>query len=251
MEDCVPLLEQLGLTRNESLSYVTLLRTGTTRTGELLKSSGLNSGKIYEILENLKRKGLVSETVKSGTRHFTAAPPEQILHFLALKKDALSQQERVARRIIPQLGMLKGESLQEKRIVTYSGLRGIMTASEEALGHLSPGDEILSLGISDVNAWTQEYWVKWERLRERKHIRARYLLSQKGKAYRDIAKAKLVEMRMLERNTPAGIDIYGKRHVLLLHYRDPTSCTLIEDEDTATTFRSYFEELWTIAKRVR
>ena len=45
------LLEKIGLTRNESLVYITLLKLGTSKTGNILKQSNLNSGKIYEILE--------------------------------------------------------------------------------------------------------------------------------------------------------------------------------------------------------
>ena len=47
-------LEKIGLTKNESIVYTTLLKLGISKTGEILKKSGLNSGKIYEILESLK-----------------------------------------------------------------------------------------------------------------------------------------------------------------------------------------------------
>jgi len=68
-------LENVGLTKNESIVYLTLLRIGTAKTGEILNKSHLNSGKIYEILESLKEEGLVSESIINNIRHFTAAPP--------------------------------------------------------------------------------------------------------------------------------------------------------------------------------
>ena len=79
-------LEKIGLTRNESLVYLTLLRLGVSRTGEILKKSQLNSGKIYEILESLKVKGLASESVINNVKHFAAAPPKQILEYVESKK---------------------------------------------------------------------------------------------------------------------------------------------------------------------
>ena len=57
-------LERIGLTRNESIIYTSMLKTGTSTTGKILNASGINSGKIYEILEGLKNKGLVSGTIK-------------------------------------------------------------------------------------------------------------------------------------------------------------------------------------------
>jgi sugar-specific transcriptional regulator TrmB len=217
----------------------------------LLKHSGLNSGKIYEILDSLKSKGLVSETEIDGIKHFTAAPPAQIRYFLEKKKIEIEKEEKIVDDILPQLELLRKQLLPEKRIVTYSGFRGIITAAEEALENTPKNEEIISLGISDINAWSQKYWVKWEKLREEKKISARYILSEKGRIYKDLKKAKHINIRLLKSDTPVGIDIYGKDKVLILHYQEPVSCTLIYDENTARTFKSYFEPLWKIAKGLK
>lgn len=242
-------LEQIGLTKNESITYLALLKLGTVKTGLLLKESGLNSGKIYEILDSLKRKGLVSETVLDGVKHFTAAPPQQLLQYLELKKQSLQQEENIVNTLIPDLEKIQKSLLSHKRIVTYTGFRGIVTAAEEALEQTLSGEEILSLGISDENAWSQKYWVKWEQQRLKKKIGARYILSQRGLILKDLKRIPDVSVRFLKLDTPVGIDIYGKNIVLILHYQEPVSCTVIYDEHTATTFRSYFEPLWNIAKK--
>ena len=57
------ILESIGLTHNESIVYLSLLKRGTSKSGDILNASGINSGKIYEILESLKRKGLASESI--------------------------------------------------------------------------------------------------------------------------------------------------------------------------------------------
>ena len=242
-------LEQIGLTKNEGRIYLALLRIGTSKTGNLLKQSGINSGKIYEILESLKSKGLVSETEIDGIKHFTAAPPRQLQHYLETKKQEIEKQEDIVEHLVPQLELLRKQLLPEKRIVTYSGFKGIITAAEEALENTGKNQEILSLGISDINAWSQLYWRKWEKLREQKKITARYILSEKGKIYSDLKKARQIKIRLLPLDTPVGIDIYGKDKVLILHYQEPITCTLIYDENTARTFRSYFEPLWNMAKK--
>lgn len=241
-------LEKIGLTRNESVTYLTLLQIGTSRTGELLKKSGLNSGKIYEILESLKHKGLVSEVVRNNVKEFSAAPPEQLYEYVKQKKDEISRQEKIIEKIIPSLTQIRKETLPQKRIVTYAGFRGIITAAEEALETTPEGEEILSLGINDINAWSQKYWIKWENMREKKKISGRYILSQRGKIYRDLESVRNVQVKIMELDTPVGIDIYGKNIVLILHYQEPISCTLIYDENTATTLRSYFEPLWKLAR---
>ncbi len=243
------LLEKLGLTRNESIVYFTLLKTGTTTTTMILKQSGLNSGKIYEILEGLKQKGLVSETIVNGMKRFTAAPPQQLHYFLAQKKEKLAQEESLINTLIPQLDVIRNEPLEQKKILVYTGFKGMVTAAEEALFSTPAGSEILSLGISDTNAKYQQYWIKWEKMRVKKKISARYLLSQKGIIYHDLKDEKHVRLKILKLDTPVGVDIYGKDKVLILHYQEPVSCTLIYDEHTATSFRAFFEAMWTMGKK--
>src|SRR3989338_4024451 len=127
------LLERLGLTRNESLVYLALLKTGTAKTGEILKSSRLNSGKIYEILEGLKSKGLVSESIVNKVRLFTAAPASQLLEYLDRKKEEISKEEIEIRKALPGLDRMRNEKIGEVKAVTYTGFRGIRTAADEAL----------------------------------------------------------------------------------------------------------------------
>ncbi len=241
-------LERIGLTRNESITYLTLLKLGTSKTGAILKSSGLNSGKIYEILDKLKDKGLVSETVENNTRLFTPAPPKQLIGYLEQKKNSLREEEALINEMIPALDQIREEKLPEKRIVTYKGFRGIVTAAEEALEKTEPGKEILSLGISDINAWSQSYWVRWEKMRMEKRVTGRYILSERGRIFNDLKNEEGIAVRFMKKDTPVGIDIYGDDIVLILHYQEPISCTMITDKNTVTTFKSYFDVLWKVAE---
>jgi sugar-specific transcriptional regulator TrmB len=65
-------LEKIGLTKNETKVYLALLKIGTSKVGEILKESKLNSGKIYEVINSLEQKGLVSESTINNVKHFTA-----------------------------------------------------------------------------------------------------------------------------------------------------------------------------------
>jgi len=62
------ILEGIGLTKGEVKVYLTLLKTGETTTGKIIDNSGLSSGKIYEILEKLIKKGLVAYIIKEKTK---------------------------------------------------------------------------------------------------------------------------------------------------------------------------------------
>ena len=75
-------LEEIGLTKSEIKVYLALLELGSSQTGKIVQKSKAASSKIYEILEKLIQKGLVSYIIKSGIKHFEAAPPERIMDYL-------------------------------------------------------------------------------------------------------------------------------------------------------------------------
>ena len=74
-------LEHIGLTHNESIVYLTLIKEGTSKSGEILKNSGLNSGKIYEILESLKKKTMPT-TAKVIITERKSSMPTRLFFFL-------------------------------------------------------------------------------------------------------------------------------------------------------------------------
>src|SRR3989344_337750 len=58
------LLEDIGLTKGEIKVYLTLLKLRETTTGKIIEEAQISSGKIYEILDKLIKKGLVSYIIK-------------------------------------------------------------------------------------------------------------------------------------------------------------------------------------------
>jgi sugar-specific transcriptional regulator TrmB len=242
-------LEHIGLTHNESTVYLTLLKTGTAKTGEILKTSNLNSGKIYEILDSLKKKGLVSESIINNIKWYTAAPPAEILEYLERKKEDLHKDETIIKKEIPLLEQLRNTQEKESKAVTYTGLRGIKTAAHEALNQLQKGDEILAMGISGKkDKKFNNFWLQFYNTRIKKKIKAKHIFSEREEYAKEFKKMPLTENRILESFTPVAVDIFGKDKVLILNYHEQGSCTLIYDKNTATSFRNFFYQLWNIAK---
>ena len=175
------ILEKIGFTRTESIVYLTLLQTGTCKTGDLLKQAGLNSGKIYEILENLKTKALVSESIINQVKHFTAAPPAKLLEYVEKKKIDLEKEETAIRSMLPQLNVLRKVTSQRVKAVTYLGLQGIRTALEECLESMKPSEESLVMGATGkkdpkINAFLLRFQLK----RIQRKITMRMIFSERA-----------------------------------------------------------------------
>ena len=66
------LLEELGLTKNESKVYLALLELGSTAAGPLIKKIGMHRAAVYDIIDLLTGKGLVSYVIKANRKYFEA-----------------------------------------------------------------------------------------------------------------------------------------------------------------------------------
>jgi sugar-specific transcriptional regulator TrmB len=75
-------LESFGLTTGEAKAYLALMTLGPSTVGPIAKKSSISYSKIYEVLQRLIEKGLVSSTTKEKTRHYQAVPPSRIIEFL-------------------------------------------------------------------------------------------------------------------------------------------------------------------------
>ena len=75
-------LIKMGLTSGEAKVYVALAEIGSTTVGPIVNKSKVAYSNIYEILNRLIDKGLVSFIIKEKTKYFQAATPNNIKKFL-------------------------------------------------------------------------------------------------------------------------------------------------------------------------
>lgn len=78
--------KEIGFTDREIRVYLALIELGTSTVGPLSKKTRLQPSKIYETIEKLKDRGLVSYIIVSKTKHFRASDPKEILTLLEEKK---------------------------------------------------------------------------------------------------------------------------------------------------------------------
>jgi len=80
-------LLQLGFTENEAKVYLALLETGLSTITKLISKTNLHKQIIYDNLQRLTAKGLVSYVIQSNHKYFNAVSPEKI-------KDILEEQKK-------------------------------------------------------------------------------------------------------------------------------------------------------------
>jgi len=79
MADTKEVLQKFGLTENEAQVYLILLRLGSATASEITQKSGIHRINVYDILERMQEKGLVSYVMIGKRKHYEAADPKRIL----------------------------------------------------------------------------------------------------------------------------------------------------------------------------
>ena len=75
-------LVELGLSKSEADIYLALIKFGKSTTTALTKQTGIHRTYIYDILEKLKEKGLISQIREEGKQYFMASDPSRLKDYL-------------------------------------------------------------------------------------------------------------------------------------------------------------------------
>ena len=72
------ILEQIGLSKNEIKVYFALLELDQSSATPIIKKSNIPYSKLYQTLDKLLGKGLVSFVIKNNVKYFQANTPDNL-----------------------------------------------------------------------------------------------------------------------------------------------------------------------------
>ena len=243
----VKILEEIGLTKSETNVYLALLELGSSSTGKIVDKSKASSSKIYEILDRLMQKGLVSFIIKSGVKFFEAAPPERIMDFLKEKEKTFSEQKNELKKIIPELELKRNLSKYKSEATVFKGIKGGETAFRYMVNSMTKEDEWIAFVVSFTNKRYFDSISNIHRWRANKGLRARLIINEEKRADAEArGDIPLTEIKFVpgELQTPAIVNVAGNITLINIMGEDATAF-MIESKDVADSFRNQFETLWT------
>ncbi|RLE38739.1 hypothetical protein DRJ17_02995 [Candidatus Woesearchaeota archaeon] len=247
-----PILEDLGLTKNEIAVYLALNKIGNSTVSSIIKQAKISSGKIYETLDKLIDKGLVSVNITNNTKHFQATNLQRLEDYAKEKENEWRLKQKAIQGLLPQISKLRIKKEKIPSVRMYVGLKGFKNAVYDALDCMKKGEVILGMGITSKkqNKALNTFWLNFSKERIRRRIKVRNLFSEKESEFIDeFKKMKYTENRYLENITPNAVDIFGDT-VLIFSYEKTPSVVTIEDENVAISFKAFFNSLWKIANKL-
>lgn len=245
------ILESIGLTQSEAKVYLSLLELGSNSVGKIIEKSGVTSSKIYELLDKLIQKGLVSSVIKKGVKYFEAAPPSRILDYLKEKDNELKNQINDIKKIIPELELKQKLSREVSEISVYKSMKGIETIFLIILNSLKKNDEYYVFGARTGATEAQRiFLLKYHEKRQAKGIKLKILFS---KDIRNITQPyeqmKLTEVRYMDSGlmSPTQTMVVKDKTIIILWKENPMGI-IIDNKEITESYKKYFWFLWNFRK---
>lgn len=234
-------LKELGLTDNEVKIYLLLLKHSLMNPSDISQKLGLHRGYIYDALERMQEKGVVSTLLKSNKKYYRAIDPKNLVELLKLRLENF-------RKIVPKLRALMEIKKEDIKVELHKGKRVYRTLIKDIIGSLKRGDEVYLMGV-DEGVLLKEvepiYLKQYLNLIKSKKIKEKIVIKKGARkldypnlSYKEVSRDYIGKTAQVIYKDKVAMFIMGNPHNLIL----------IENEDVAETYRKQFEFMWKLIK---
>ncbi|MFH1073049.1 MAG: helix-turn-helix domain-containing protein [Nanoarchaeota archaeon] len=247
-------LQKIGLTPGEIKVYLALLHLGTSTAGPIAQDAKVARSKLYDILDRLAKKGMVSHVIHNGTKEFSVAEPSRFLDFLKKKEEDIRTQQIEMKHLLPQLEQEFELQKVKSDAEVFDGLEGLKHVRERCIKTMQKGDCIYFFGVpSSAYHRMEAYYAEWNERRIAKRINSYTVFTDEARTH-PYVKTKIrqqcTQIRFLPKRilTHAWTEIYGDIVVIAINYKKSLSI-VIKNKYVAESYRHYFDMLWSISKQ--
>ncbi len=239
-------LLKVGLTDGEAKVYLALSELGSSTVGPIVKKSGIAYSNIYDVLDRLIKKGIVSFVVKSKTKYFQAATPKNLLIYLENKEKELSLQKQELKKVLPEIEKLQ-ESVKSQEAEVFIGKKGLRTAYEKMFKGVTKKDNNFFFYLYDKD-YAQESDIFYNSIQD--IVKKATIKGISNKEYKNsefITVQKYMEVKFADFPIPGNIDII-RDMVMLVSWKPSVVGILIHSKEISDNFKIYFNKVWNLAK---
>jgi len=244
-------LQDIGLTKSETKVYLALLRLGQTTAGKIVEEAKVTRSKIYDILERLKNKGLVSYIIKESTKYFSAANPNNIINYLEEKEQEIQKNKKSINEILPDLLEQQKAAQKGKIAEVFLGINGMRNAFNILTEEFESNEPYYAFGAGKGEniEQIQIFFSQLHLQRIKNKVKSFIIFNESSKGlFKEQEKSKLVEARYIKQSTPSAVNIYKNYTIIAILTKEPITF-LIRNKETADSFKEYFKLMWKLAKK--
>ncbi len=234
-------LKEYGLSNKEIEVYTALLPLGSINLQEIAKRINLPRTTIYNTLNYLASKGLVSKIIRGHVTFFEATEPKKLINDIEEKKKLIIS-------ALPELEGLKKQIKESSSVEIYEGFKGISTILSEVFRKKQQTYYFGSYSKSlDILKHLPEHSAN---LRISNKIPAKIIIETFDEPrFHEKGYQRITELRFLDsiKDFPCMIFIYGEKVALYTLEGDLVGI-IIKNKEVSQAFRIVFDMYWSIAK---
>jgi HTH-type transcriptional regulator, sugar sensing transcriptional regulator len=248
----VEILREIGLTNSEIAVYLALVKIGPSTTGPIVKEAKISSGKVYEILDKLIEKGVVSYIIKAGRKYFQPTDPSRFREYIEKKEKSLEETKTKLDDMMNHFDEEISKKQLTERAEIFEGRGGFRTFSDFVMKELKKETDYCILGVSkEVNEVFGAYLLDWQKQRAKKGVHLRIIYNEDAKEFgKKRKKISKTDVRYLPNNmkTPALIEIFDDYVATMIVVPKPI-IFLIKSKEAAESYLQYFNLMWKQARK--
>ncbi len=242
-------LQALGLSAAESSLYLSLLRFGPSTVANLIKQTGMYKANIYQSLERLYQKGIVSHHIENAHKIFRIQSPDSLLDFIAQKEENIAKQKKLAEKLIVEVNCLKKLERSPESAEVFYGLAGvkkiyrdILERKLDCLVYGSPSESEFLIG--------DYYWKNLHQKQRDEGLKMKMIFHKSLRHWKNNLPKEVCDLRFFddEFEPLTETTIYGDTIALTVWEETPI-VTIIQNKHVATSYKQIFEMLWKQAKK--
>ncbi|MBI5035779.1 hypothetical protein HZC09_00395 [Candidatus Micrarchaeota archaeon] len=250
------LMSKLGLTKKQGQTYGCLFSLGTASAADIAQRTGINRTLIYDHLNTLVEKGMVSVSQINNKRAFTALHPRTLAKVLEDKNNEEENRRRTTLKDLKELlPNLERQFNMTKRISAsiLMGQKGVHNLFQDVTATLKKGQEDLVFianheGRELLGTTIKKYYAQ----SKRKGIRIRVIFDSRPQTVKiasETARLPNVKVKYLPASysTLTTFHVYGSKVSLLLFSEGEVFGLLIDNQKIAASLKKHFEALWKMA----
>jgi len=231
-------LQEFGLSNTEAKVYLALIQLNKSQAGNITKKSSVNRTNVYDALERLIEKGLVSYVTENNRKVFEAVSPDRL-------KITIEEKQKKLLNVIKELNEKYSTDKTEEDASIYRDKNGIKTIFEDILKEKK--ELFIYGGEGKFGEMFPFYYLQWSERRAKLGIRQKIIWTEKVRGKRK--ELRLIEMKFLPESYqfPSMILIYGDKVVTIVWTETPFAF-VIKSKEAVKSNMHFFNLLWDIAK---
>jgi len=237
-------LKEYGLSEKEIDVYLALLPLGSVTLQEIAKRVDFPRTTVYNTLNYLSQKGLVSKIVSKGVTYFSAVDPSKL-------KDNIEERKRLIESILPELSGMKKAISYSSNVEIYEGFKGIYSLVSDVF---KVKQQVYYFGgykkSLDILKHLPEHA---STMRIERKIPVKIVIDPADEPrFHNKTYQKYTEIRFLDslENFPAMIFIYGNK-VAMMTVRGELVGIIISNKEFAEAMKMIFDVYWSMGKKAK